>query len=491
MVSNTEIIDFFKKLDTNIITNQSEKDKYDIGWRYGKGSSLCVLRPKNNQLLAKILVYCDEHKISVIPQGGNTSLVGSATPDNSGKQIIISSELLYNNFIEIDNSSTKNTSGLVGAGVILEQLNNKLEPDNIFFPIDIGSKGSANIGGMAASNAAGTRACKYGNMLSRTLALEIVTANGEIKTIHNPLHNHFSTKNEAELLQDNSKPTLLFPFIGSGGNLAFITKVKLSLAKLAKTQQTIMLVTENQHNIALIRKTLKQNFTKYFSAFETCPINVLKIVATNNSENLKYIFAGDENLNDDDYAILIELVSENPEDKEILEKQLEDIVIKLWQGGFIKSARMDNKEDILWRTRHHISESLRNLGQVIAFDISIKGIDNLSNFRTDLKKIINDKYPFIIQAPFGHEMIGACHYNLVIPKNLAITINQEEKLSIQKLVYDLVIKYQGSISAEHGIGVHNQHFYDLYTSQIFKDEYHKIKKLYDPNNIMNPNVRYY
>lgn len=475
-MEHNEIVNYLRTIDNKLITENIDKKKYDNGWRYGHGNSLCVIRPKNNQQLSDILKFCNAGKIAIIPQGGNTGLVGASVADDSHKQILLSTELLNKELLKIDK---KNKTAKVGAGIILEELNDKLFDLGLFFPVDLGSKGSCNLGGMASTNAAGGHAGKYGNMLSRIISVNITFPDGTNKVFKKP-DNISSHK-----FQDNSKINFDFPFVGSEGVLGVINELEIILEEIPKQQIPVMVVTGNEENIKVIREEINKQFPGNLSAYEGMYVKTLKIVAQNN-RNLSYLF-NEEELADNDYALLIELSSTQIED---LTPEIENFVMGLFEKNIIKTARLDNRNNILWQTRHHITESLSKLGKVIAFDISVKDIDNLPHFRKKAQAKIAKKYPNIIISPFGHEIIGASHFNLTWPKENLDILTKEIIFDIQKTVYDIVIEFKGSISAEHGIGPHNQKFYDFYTSSAIKEQSRKLKQKFDPNNIMNPNVNF-
>jgi FAD/FMN-containing dehydrogenase len=450
-----------------------EENKVQKGYRYGEGVALRFVRPKTTIQVSEIVKYCNENRIKIVPQGGNTGLVGSSTADNSGKQIVISTQLLNKDLIQQQDDTVK-----VGAGVILDVLNEKLHNSNMFLPIDIGSSGSCNIGGLIATNAAGTRAGRYGNVKSRTLEITVVLANGEIKTVKTDF-SYASTN----LPQDNSVIDFKNPFIGSQGWLGMVTEGVMRLEAKPVKYETLILVPQDNSAIAKIRHALIEIFGKNLTAFEGMSDAALRLVAKN-IPNTRYLFEN-ESANVD-YALLVELSTTNEEDD--LSNKLVDVLEKLMADGLVITGLMGDSH-LYWHHRHHISEAIKLEGQVIATDIAVNGIDNLARFRKEMTDELLQKYQNLQIVPFGHEMLGALHFNMVWSKEKELTPSL--KRNIQELVYDKVVnEFGGTFSAEHGIGLYNQWAYDKFTPKEIKEQSAQLKQHLDVNRIFNPNVNY-
>lgn len=450
-----------------------EENKVQKGYRYGEGVALRFVRPKTTMQVSQIVKYCNEHRIKIVPQGGNTGLVGSSTADNSGKQIVISTELLNKDLIK-----QQGDKATVGAGVILDVLNNKLHDSGMFLPIDIGSSGSCNIGGLIATNAAGTRAGRYGNVKSRTLEITVVLANGEIKTVKTDF-SYASTN----LSQDNSFIDFKNPFIGSQGWLGLVTQAVMQLETKPIKYETVILVPQNDSSIAKIRHTLLETFGDDFTAFEGMSDAALRLVAKN-IPNTSYLFENESA--PIDYALLVEVATANQQ--EDLTTILINTIEKLMQDGLVTTGLMGDSY-LYWHHRHHISEAIKLEGQVIATDIAVNGIDNLTRFRKLMTDELLQKYPNLQIVPFGHEMLGALHFNMVWSKDEELT--PSIKHTIQELVYNKVVNdFCGTFSAEHGIGLYNQWAYDKFTPTAIKMLSAKLKQELDINRIFNPNVDY-
>ncbi len=469
---------FFRKIISSVVTDTTAKAAFENGYRYGKGNAQAILKPETNSEVSQILAYCNKHNISVVAQGGNTGLTGASTPDTSGKQIILSTTLLNRGLLEID---TKNKTALVGVAVVLDALNKKLAKHNLTLPIDIGSSGSCNIGGLIATNAAGTRAGRYGNTKSQTESISVILADGTAQE-------DIATKpsqSSSKLLQDNSKIDLLNPFIGSQGWLGIITSATMKLVDLPKQSASLLVVPANDDAVLQIREYFEEKHGDEFTAFEGMSDSALHLVSKHIPKS-PYLFEGDDDKKPEhDYVLLIELASEKTDIS--LQDEIDEAFMDLFQLGLVITGRSD-KPELFWHQRHHISEALKLEGQIIATDICVPQ-DRLSEFRIYTTKALEKKYPFVIATSFGHEMLGAAHFNIIWPKNKPLSA--EEKSQLQDFIYDIAVnKFDGTFSAEHGIGPHNQKAYGRYTDKIIKEKSAELKQKYDPNRILNPNISY-
>lgn len=436
-----------------ILTAVTDKEKYETGWRYGKGKALAVAMPETTEEVAAILDFCDHTHIGVVAQGGNTGLVAASTPDGTGEQLILSTERLHHKLVKRDGMHIR-----VGAGVVLQWLNEQLASEQLWFPIDISASGSCHIGGMIATNAAGTRSYYYGSTKTRVLALEVVTAKGEIKEITLP------AMNDKPPFQDNSHLDMDRPFCGSSGWLGVITQATLALAPLPEQSSSALVVPHHPDAISEIR----HSFGRKLYAMEYMDRSALSLVAKHIPDT-PHLLSQDEGA----CALLCETALE--------EQALEALLIELYEKGVITTARSD-KPELFWHVRHHISESLGKEGPVTACDISCPPAQ-LPALRQRLDALLAKDWPELRPCPFGHELSGVMHYNIIWPGQ------KKDEAVLRDAVYEIVVReFQGSFSAEHNIGPYNQRYYDLYTSAEEKAKCHALKERYDPRRILNPNV---
>ena len=463
--------------DANVLTG-SDTDPYAKGYRYGGGTPRAVVRPRTTGEVSALLAYCNKHRIAVVPQGGNTGLVGASTADKSSSQIIINTSLLNKDVFVLDADAKTVT---LGAGHVLDQVNERLESKGLMLPIDVGSSKSCQIGAMAATNTAGTCAGGYGNMASRTLTIKVVTADG---TIREEIISHQAS--DTGLLQDNSFPHPSSPFLGSGGAFGIITEVKVQLAAIPKQEEAAVIVPRSRDDIPAIRAALQEEFGPAFVAFEGMSREALQLA----SKHAKL-----PNLLGDDpapYALLAGVTSSQTAAEENLEQRLQGVMERLLEEGVATNVLM-GKTQTYWDYRHNISDALakearESGGVLVATDIAVP-IDKLGAFMEKATAKLGEDFPHldITIAPFGHEKLGAVHYNIVCRSS----ISAETKRAMQEAVYDVAVyEFGGTFSAEHGIGPHNAWAYRKYISLARKAEASEWKRLYDPNGIMNPNAPY-
>ena len=459
--------------EKNVLTGE-QTSPYDKPYRYHGGRSLAVVQPITTQQVSNILKYCHAHGIGVVPQGGNTGLVGASVTHTNRTQIILSTTLLNKDVFEFNADAC---TLAVGAGHILGDVNRKLAQYRVSLPIDVGSIDTCNIGGILATNAAGTRAGRYGSAGKRALEITVVVADGTIQTI--PIS--FSTIAPA-LPQDNSRIHSQNPFIGSQGWLGVITQAVLTLEPRPVQSETVMLIPGNIGDIATIRKKFTTEYGREFTAFEWISAESLRLVAKHT--HMPYLLK--DVPESGEYALLIE-VSSHDKEKD-LNKKILGTQEALYKDGLIING-INGHPEIYWKHRHAIADSLTKAGTIIATDIALRNND-LEPFIQTVTPELRSKYPHLVIAPFGHGMLGAMHYNAIWPTEHPIKITPQDKYSIQKYIYDRVFQYEGTFSAEHGIGPHNQWAYDAYIPAKVKQDADMLKKMYDPRGILNPNIYY-
>jgi FAD/FMN-containing dehydrogenase len=328
------------------------------------------------------------------------------------------------------------------------------------------------------------------------LEITVVLANGDIKTVKTDFSSVFPSPASGGglepapyslrgrgLPQNNSVIDFKNPFIGSQGWLGMVTQGVMRLEAKPIKYETVILVPRDNFAIAKIRHSLIEIFGRDLTAFEGMSDAALRLVAKN-IPNTRYLFENESMAVD--YALLVELSTTNEEDD--LSNKLVDAIEKLMADGLVITGLMGDSH-LYWHHRHHISEAIKLEGQVIATDIAVNGIDNLARFRKEMTDELLQKYPDLQIVPFGHEMLGALHFNMVWSKEKELTPSL--KRNIQQLVYDKVVnEFGGTFSAEHGIGLYNQWAYDKFTPKDIKEQSARLKQHLDSNMIFNPNVNY-
>ncbi len=440
-----------------ILREPEDLKKYEKGWRYGSGRAALVVRPASTEGVAKVLAITHALGVKVVPQGANTGLVGASVPDGSGEMLVLSLERL-NHRIEID--SLDRTVRVEG-GVLLSQLNAALAEHGLVFPIDLGA--DPQIGGMIATNTGGTRLLKYGDVRHNLLGIEVVLADG---TVINAMQG---------LRKDNTGLDLKHLFTGTFGAFGVVTQAVLNVVPLPCQRATALVGCGNGEAALALLRTLEHRGIEILTAFEVI-----------SAEALRAVFAHQPRLRNPyghtelpAYTVLVELAS-----------TLKDTTLDL--SGFMEealSAHLESDDGVsitdvfpmkpedAWEIRHHISESLRSEGYVLGLDISVPR-SKMPAFTESVTTWITHAHPGVRVCDFGHWGDGGTHLNLVWPPEAPQGAVIAE---IQRKVYDLAVgEFGGSYSAEHGVGPHNQGFYDAYTPEATQNVCAVLKGFFDP-----------
>jgi FAD/FMN-containing dehydrogenase len=426
-----------------VLVEPGDLVKYEEGWRYGKGKALFAVRPGSTAHVAAVLKACQAAGVRVIPQGANTGLVGASTPDGSGQMAVLSLERL-NRRLEID---PVNRTARVDGGVLLSTLNEVLLPHGLMFPIDLGADPS--IGGMVATNTGGTRLLRYGDVRHNLLGLEVALADGTVIDAMNQLRKN-NTGLDAKQL-----------FVGTSGVFGVITGAVLQVVPVPGQQATALVGCASGEAALLLLRALERDLADVFTAFEVISSEALEPVFVHHPAVRNPYGAAQPPA----YTALVELASSLPPAALDLSGLLEERLgafIETEAGEGVSDVFMGRAED-LWAIRHHVSESLRQEGRVLAFDISVPR-SCMAAFTQTARTVLAETYPFLRCCDFGHWGDGGTHLNLVWDEAAAPRPAAELVPELQARIYDLAVKgFEGSYSAEHGVGPHNQRFYEAYT----------------------------
>ena len=457
-------INKFRKIvgNKNVITDKNDMQKYLKEWRgVYTGVAGAIVKPKSTEEVSNILKFAYRKNISCIPQGGNTGLVGGQIPFNKD-HIVISLERL-NKIREINPTDQSVT---VEAGLILSDLQKKCDENNLIFPLSLASEGSCSLGGNIASNAGGVAVLYYGNTRELVMGLEVVLSDGSI------------INNLKTLIKDNTGYSIKDLFIGSEGTLGVITAATLKVFPKPKNMYTALLSVDSPKQSIEILNYIRNNLSIPLTAFEL--MNNFSIELVN-----KHMDKASIPIEKFKWLILVEFssieVSKNEKDK--IENLLNEILHQnLAKDIFISQSSKQAKD--MWYIRESISEAQKKEGGSIKNDISIP-IKDISKFINNAEKISKKVIPGSRSVIFGHIGDGNIHFNISQPvkSDRDKFIKKDKKL--RKKINDLTIELNGSISAEHGIGLTKKADLKKYMKkdvELFK----LIKKSFDPKNIMNP-----
>lgn len=449
--------------DKNYLDNPEEMLPYLTSWRGGyKGNSPLVALPNSVSQIQEIVKICAAEKILIIPQGGNTGLVAGSVPV-LGNEIIINLSRL-NKIRHIDKMGFCITAE---AGVVLQKLQETAAENGMLFPLSMASEGSAEIGGVVSTNAGGTAVLRYGNMRDLLLGLEVVLPNGNL------------LKKLPHVKKDNTGYDLKQIFIGAEGTLGIITAASLKLFPQPREKATAFLGLDNLQDAIAILHSIKSAASDELTAFEFISAEALELVLQ--EHNLRNPLSETSA-----YYLLIELSSfkEISELHEFCEKILAQAFEKnLIRDAAIAASLAQGKE--FWFLRENIAESARKAGKGIHFDISVP-IAKIPEFIQKTTAAALKNFPNLRSFPFGHIGDGNIHYNFYLPPGIADADFAATKKILKKIVYDSVVELEGSISAEHGIGLERKEDFLLYKPALEIELMRKLKASFDPNNIMNP-----
>ena len=467
------------KLKNPPLFKEEEHLKYINDWRgQYTGKAAAILRPTNTLEVSAIVKFAYENNISIVPQGGNTSLCGAATPDQSGNSIIVSLEKMN----KVRQFNKKAQTITVESGMILSQIHELVEKEDLFFPLSLGAKGSCMIGGNLSTNAGGVNVLKYGNTRELCLGLEVVLPDGKIMNLL------------SELKKDNTGYDLKNIFIGAEGTLGIITAATLKLFQLPKTITTVFVEADKISNAVELLNIFNSHFPDRIESFELMP-KVFWEVANNNIENIKLPF-------DDlpEMGVLIDIssfskteITPNSDGIFPIILTIENVLEECLELNLISNATIctnKSQSQSLWSIREAAAESEKkelensNLLKCLKHDISLP-VESIESFHKEAQIMITNFLPRLKTIYFGHLGDGNLHYNVF--GNGSFPDGFEGKGSdLTTELYKIVHKYDGSFSAEHGIGQLKRHNLKSHKNEAAYSLMTIIKKQLDPKGIMNP-----
>jgi len=456
---NQEVIRLL--LDTlgkdKVFFGESVKERYHHIWKMDEPlQALAVVVVKNVEDVSFVLRICNETKTPVVVHGGLTNLVGST--ETVGNEVVITLEKL-NEIIEVDQSSRTITAE---SGVILEDLQIAAKNADLLFPLNFGAKGSAQIGGVISTNAGGLRVFRYGMTRALVLGLEAVLADGTI------------ISSMKKIIKDNSGYDLKQMFIGSEGTLGVITKAVLKLVESPSSRVTAFVAFDEYQGVVDFLKYMDKGMAGTLSGYEliwgetyTCMTSPPAIVKPPLAQKYKY------------YVLVEGLGSDQEGDQ----KRLESLLEYAFENEMILDAAMAHTESDLewfWNIREdvHVIKSQCNNDQHFDISLPIPLIgDLIEQMKTRLLLIKGVEKVF----PFGHVADGNVHF--IIGKE---DTSDSLREAINDVIYLPLQAIGGSVSAEHGIGLHKKKYLSLCRTEAEIDLMLRLKKCYDPRGILNP-----
>jgi FAD/FMN-containing dehydrogenase len=447
-----------------VITDPREIEPWATDWR-GRvhGASPAILAPASTEEVQAIVRLAAEHRVALVPQGGNTGMAAGATPPPDGSAVLLSMRRMN----RIRSISAEDRLAVTEAGVILSTLHEAVHDVGMRFPLTIGSRGSCTIGGLASTNAGGTQVLKFGMMRALVAGVEAVLPDGSIYS------------GLSGLKKDNRGYSLDQLLIGAEGTLGVITAVALKLVPGVASRAVAWTGVDSPEKALDLLRFLEAR-TSAVEGFELVPQDSLDLV-------LKHIpdtrppLAGTHK-----WHALVEATTTDPGHD--ISAELERLLAAALQQGIIGDAVIAANEaqaEAFWKLRDTISEAERAEGQTLAHDISVPVAD-MPRFIGEAAAEVERKFPGVIASGFGHLGDGNIHFHVRAGEHAAPDWYDAEGEKITRLVDDLVTAAGGSISAEHGIGQLKLHEFERLASPGRIHALQAIKHALDPLGIMNP-----
>ncbi|HET7708443.1 MAG TPA: FAD-binding oxidoreductase [Sphingomicrobium sp.] len=446
------------------LTDPNDVSPWTTDWRgrfHGKADA--ILEPKSTEEVSAIVVMAGQLGVPLVPQGGNTSMVGGATPPAEGSALILSLRRMN----RIRSISAADGRAIAEAGVVLAKLHDAAAEVGKRFPLTLGARGSCTIGGLISTNAGGTQVLRFGTMRSLVAGVEAVLPDG---SVHSGL---------TGLKKDNRGYSLDQLLVGAEGTLGIVTAAALRLVPAVASRAVAWVaVASPQAALSLLRRM--ESDTDQVEGFELVPDDSLTLV-------LKHVPGTRPPLNGDHpWHVLVEATAHG--DDEDPAALIERLLASALDSGLASDAVVAASEaqaEAFWKIRDSISEAERAEGPTLAHDISV-AVEQMPGFMIDAASRLEQAFPGVIATGFGHLGDGNVHFHVRGGTRARGDWHDEEGPAISRMVHDLVTAAGGSISAEHGIG------------QMKRDEFERlappgriaalrhIKQALDPRGIMNP-----
>ena len=447
------------------ITSESEMEPFLVDHRkLYRGKALAVVLPRSVEDVSRILRFCSDARIGVVPHAGNTSYCGGATPDESGTQLVLSLRRL-NRIRLVD---ALNSAITVDAGCILANVQEAARESNLFFPLSLGSEASCQIGGNIATNAGGMNVLRYGMMRDLLLGLEVVTADGKVLSSLTPLR------------KDNTGYDLKSLFVGSEGTLGVITAACLKLFPAPRSTATALVAVADVAAAVALLHQLRQQSGDAVNSFELIPRSAMELA-------LQHI-TGLASPFDQPYAwcVLAELSSARSDDD--LDHILATALAAAEGRGQVLDAviaKSDRERAQFWRLRENIPEAQRKHGASLKHDISVP-VASLPEFMARAGAWVQANVPEGLLVAYGHVGDGNLHFNISVADAVSAVSFLAREPQIKRVIHDMVRDFGGSFSAEHGIGRLKIAELAHYCSHAELSLMRSIKAAFDPRGIMNP-----
>lgn len=458
----TSFIDLLKKEFQPSFLSEVKEDLHEYGKDWTKvyaPNPLVICFPESTEQVSKLLKLCHSMNVAVVPSGGRTGLAGGAVASN--REVVISLERMRA-IHEIDPLALTVSCE---AGVVTQAIHEHCKKSGLTWPIDFASSGSSTIGGNIATNAGGVKVIRYGLTRNWVLGLTVVLMNGEVLKLNGSLE------------KNNTGIDLRQLFIGTEGILGIVTEAILKLAPAPKESDVFFFALKDLSAVFDLFKTVRQS-SFLVNAFECLSSACLQVVLKQRALASPFVDAHE-------FYVLLEV--ERPE-TESARANLESWLETLFERNLVQDAvlaQSPKEASNLWAMREGISESLAATGLLHKHDISLP-IHRLQEFIVNWSKDIAQNYPGLDPYIFGHIGDGNLHINLMKPASMELSQFKTLCAAADSEMFNWIQKYEGSVSAEHGIGLLKKHLLKYTRTPEEIAIMKQMKQIFDPKNLLNP-----
>ena len=449
--------------DANVLVD-GDMDAYEVDWRKRyRGHARAVARPSSTAEVASVVRLCATHAVPIVPQGGNTGLVGGGVPDASGRMLVLSLARMQ----QVRQVDPDNLTATVEAGCVLQALQAAAEAHDLLFPLRLGSEGSCTIGGNLASNAGGTQVLRYGNARELCLGLEVVTASGDV------------WDGLTGLRKDNTGYDLRDLFIGSEGTLGIITAATMKLfPRPAATLTALAACPDIDAAIGLLRRA-RMHLDAGLTGFEVMGAFALQLQA-------RHFPLLRNPLPASPWTVLLELAAGDATEAS---QRLSSLMEEAEGLGLASDAVVAGnlaQAHALWELRESIPLAQAREGLNIKHDVALP-VSAIPDFLRHMDTSLDALVPGVRMVVFGHLGDGNLHFNVQAPEGMpAAEFLHQHETALNQTVYDAVLARGGTFSAEHGIGALKVDELAKRKSPVALGMMRAIKQALDPQGLLNP-----
>jgi FAD/FMN-containing dehydrogenase len=463
------VLEEFRSLlgDKGFIADPDALKPWLTDWRRRyTGKAAAMLAPASTAEVAAAVALAAKHRIPLVPQGGNSGMVAGATPDASGDSLLLSMRRMD----AIEEIDATGRTVRCQAGVILQKLHESVAAKDLRFPLTLGGKGSATVGGLVSTNAGGTQVLRHGTMRDLVAGVEAVLPDGSV------------FEGIAPLKKDNRGYDLKHLLIGAEGTIGIVTRATLRLISAIIERTVCWAAVQTPTEAYQLLLAAQSECEAMLEGFEILPGSAMEHVLRHIPGTRSPLDGAHE------WHVLIELAKDGA-DQRSPALLAEDFLSRQLEAGLIRDAAIaanETQAEAFWKIRDSIAEAERAEGPALQHDISVP-VSAMARFIENESPDLEARYPGTSVIAFGHLGDGNIHFHVKAPQGaVAEKWYAEQSATISGDVYDRVTAYGGSISAEHGIGQAKLAEFARLSDPARLTALHAIKRAFDPLGIMNP-----